>query len=58
MWIEPYHLGCFYANHWPKIEIGLMKETAIDLIIEFLKTEKLLSWETMLEEFSKVKSTW
>ena len=56
--INPNRLGCFYGEHWPKIETGLMKEISVDLIIEFLKTEKFLSWEIMLEEFSKMKKIW
>jgi hypothetical protein len=56
--VDPSDLGCFYAEHWPAIEVGLMKETAIDLILRFLRTEKFLSWETMLEEFSKMKKRW
>lgn len=56
--INPSDLGCFYAEYWPNIEQGLMKEVSVDLIIKFLRTEKFLSWEIMLEEFSKMKKAW
>jgi len=56
--VNPSDLGCFYGEHWPKIETGLMKDAAIELIFQFLKTEKFLSWETMLEEFSKMQKSW
>lgn len=56
--INPLDLGCFYDEHWPIIEAGLMKEMAIDLIFKFLKTKKFLSWETMLAEFTIMKKSW
>jgi hypothetical protein len=44
------------SQHWPVIEVGLMKETAVDLILQFLPTKKFLSWEIILDAFSaKVK---
>jgi tRNA(adenine34) deaminase len=56
--INPADLGCFYGEHWPKIETGLMKEQSVAMIIEFLKTKKFLSWERMLAEFTKMKNCW
>lgn len=56
--INPNELGCFYADHWPVIEVGLMKETAVDLILQFLPTKKFLSWEIMLDAFSAMKKSW
>ena len=56
--LNPIHLGSFYAKWWPVIRTGLFKEVSCELIIEFLKTEKLLSWETMLKEFSEMKRDW
>lgn len=56
--INPDNLGSFYADHWPIIEIGLMKEIAVNRIIKFLKTEKFMSWDRMLTEFSKMKKGW
>jgi tRNA(adenine34) deaminase len=56
--LNPDDLGCFYAEHWPKIEVGLMKAKSFDLIIQFLKTKKFLSWETMLAEFIKMNAKW
>lgn len=56
--IDPNDLGVFYGKHWPKIEIGLMKENSADLVMEFIKTEKFLSWEIMLEEFSRMMEKW
>jgi tRNA(adenine34) deaminase len=56
--INPNEMGSFYAAYWPRIEAGLMKEEAADLIIEFLKTEKLVSWRKMLDSFLKMKQSW
>ena len=56
--LRPADVGLFYQTHWPVIEVGLMKEASADLIIAFLKTEKFLSWEVMLDEFSKVREGW
>lgn len=56
--VNPKDLGSFYEMHWPSVEVGLMKEAAIDKIIKFLKTEKFLSWETMLASFSEMKASW
>ena len=56
--LNPELLGSFYGEHWPKVELGLMKEIAADLIIEFLKTEKMLLWERMLAEFSAMRQRW
>jgi len=56
--INPGDLGCFYGDYWPKIETGLMKDKSVKMIIQFLKTGKFLSWETMLSEFSKMKNRW
>jgi tRNA(adenine34) deaminase len=51
-------VGRFYREHWPLIQTGLMKEQSLDMIIDFLKTETFLSWETMLEEFTHMKRNW
>jgi tRNA(adenine34) deaminase len=56
--VDPNSLGCFYAGHWPIIEAGPMKETAVDLILKFLQTGEFSSSETMLREFSKMKESW
>ncbi len=56
--LNPNDLGCFYPTHWPIIEEGLMKEASINLILQFLKTERFLSWETMLEQFLKMQKSW
>lgn len=56
--LNPNDLGCFYVQHWPSIEEGLMKEESIDLIIKFLKTSEFVSREIMLEVFLKMKESW
>lgn len=56
--VDPQALGRFYHDHWPSIETGLMKERSADLILAFLKTGKFLSWEVMLEEFTRMKAGW
>ena len=56
--VNPNDLGSFYEEHWPSIDVGLMKTPAVDMIIKFLKTEKFLSWETMLASFSEMKASW
>jgi hypothetical protein len=56
--LDPVDLGSFYPKQWPIIRTGLLKEELCGLIIEFLKTEKFLSWETMLKEFTEVRKRW
>ena len=56
--INPGDLGCFYGENWPKIEPGLMKEKSMEMILQFLKTGKFLSWEIMLAEFTNLKNNW
>lgn len=56
--IDPDQLGPLYKNWWPDFEIGLLKEESCDLIISFLKNEKLSSWERMLQEFQTLKDSW
>lgn len=56
--LNPDDLGCFYAEHWPTFKVGLMRGKSFDLIIQFLKTKKFLSWETMLAEFINMKARW
>jgi tRNA(adenine34) deaminase len=56
--IDPGDLGPFYGDYWPIIESGLMRERSADLIIQFLRNEKFLSWETMLAEFTRMKDSW
>lgn len=56
--VNPIDLGCFYAEHWPNIEEGLMKERACDLILRFLPTGKFVAWEVMLKEFSAMRERW
>lgn len=56
--LQPADLGSFYQYRWPTFHIGLFKEASYDLIIEFLKTEKFTSWETMLTEFQTMKAGW
>jgi tRNA(Arg) A34 adenosine deaminase TadA len=51
-------LGPFYGKWWPKIEIGLYKEKSCDLILEFLKTEKLFSWQEMVTKFHQMQVEW
>jgi tRNA(adenine34) deaminase len=38
--IDPSRLGSFYVKVWPDVRMGLYKEAASDLIVEFLKTKK------------------
>ena len=56
--LNPNMLGSFYKMIWPRIDIGLMKEPAIDLLIKFLKTKHFLSGKQMLEKFYQLKSSW
>lgn len=56
--LDPTTLGSVYRNWWPQIETGLYRETACDLIIEFLQTEIFQSWEAMLAEFMEMKAGW
>ena len=35
-----------------------MRERSADLIIEFLKNEKFLAWETLLAEFTRLQERW
>jgi tRNA(adenine34) deaminase len=56
--LTPESLGIFYRDHWPKIEMGLMKRPSAELIISFLKTERFISWQAMLVEFSRMVESW
>ncbi len=51
-------LGTVYARWWPEIHIGLFRDASYTLIVDFLKTEKFRSWETMLREFQTMQATW
>lgn len=56
--IDAHDIGLFYQAHWPSIRNGLMREDSVDMLITFLKTEVFLSWETMLEEFIRMRQKW
>jgi len=56
--LDPNRLGPLYGKWWPAIEIGLNKEQSCDLIIEFLKTEKLASWPEMVTKFQEMQVEW
>ncbi|MBN1877046.1 MAG: nucleoside deaminase [Anaerolineae bacterium] len=56
--IDPSRLGSFYVEIWPDVRMGLYKEASSDLIIEFLKMEKFISWEKMLADFTEMKRGW
>jgi tRNA(adenine34) deaminase len=51
-------LGSVYRRWWPAIEIGLYGEESCQLIEQFLKTEKFLMWESMLQEFQQMRRQW
>lgn len=51
-------LGSVYQAWWPEIHLGLYKEEACTLSIDFLKTQKFRSWEAMLSEFRTMPAQW
>ncbi|HSH78701.1 MAG TPA: nucleoside deaminase [Herpetosiphonaceae bacterium] len=56
--IDVLSLGSVYQRWWPEIHMGLFKEESCNLIIDFLKTEKFRSWDSMLNEFQTMKEQW
>lgn len=56
--IIPGNLGGVYAEYWPVVEIGLMRENSADLIVRFLKKKKFSSWEKMLTAFLEMQESW
>jgi tRNA(adenine34) deaminase len=56
--LDQTQLGSVYLKWWPSIEIGLYKEKSCDLIIEFLKNERLASWREMLAAFGRMRLNW
>jgi tRNA(Arg) A34 adenosine deaminase TadA len=51
-------LGSVYQGWWPTIDTGLYQTASCQLIIEFLRTEKFFSWQTMLMEFEQLQAQW
>ena len=56
--LDPSQLGAVYPRWWPTFETGLYKESSCDLIISFLKTKKMTSWEEMLSMFQALRAGW
>ena len=51
-------LGSFYQRHFPRVQVGLYREEACDLMIAFIGRGKLLQWQTMLTEFEEMRNGW
>jgi tRNA(Arg) A34 adenosine deaminase TadA len=49
-------LGSVYQGWWPTLHTGLYQAQSCQLIIEFLRTEKFSSWQTMLAEFEQLQA--
>ncbi len=49
-------LGSVYQDWWPTLHTGLYQTQSCHLIIEFLRTEKFFSWQTMLAEFEQLQA--
>jgi hypothetical protein len=56
--LEPERLGIFYREGWPAIQTGLFREETCELVVEFLRTGKFMSWETMLAAFEALRKSW
>jgi tRNA(adenine34) deaminase len=51
-------LDSVYRRWWPAISMGLYRERSASLIIEFLKSEKFFSWQSMLDQFQTMQQQW
>lgn len=55
--LDPKNMAPFYGKRWPKVETGLFREEAYDLLTDFMR-KNTPDWGRVLIEFQDMKKKW
>ena len=56
--VDVSNLPSFYKDHWPKIESGMLRQEAYEMLMDFMKVPKSPQWKINKVLFEKMAKEW